>query len=129
MKTILILDDERIVRDSFSDYFQDRLWRPVQAESAERALKLLEAESPAAAVVDVRLSGMDGDAFIREARVKKPGMAFVICTGSPEYGIPDDLLGLPQVSNRLFRKPVISLADMEKDLLRVIERIKKRGGR
>ncbi len=129
MKTILILDDERIVRDSFADYFQDRLWRPIQAESAEQALKLLENESPAAVVVDVRLSGMDGDAFIREARVTKPGMAFVICTGSPEYKVPDDLLELPQVSNRLFRKPVITMADLEKDVLRVIERIKERDGR
>ncbi len=128
MKTILILDDERIVRDSFADYFQDRLWRPVQAESAEQALKLLENESPAAAVVDVRLGGMDGDDFIREARVKEPGMAFVICTGSPEYAIPDDLLELPQVSNRLFRKPVIAMMDLEEDILRIIERVKKRGG-
>ena len=126
MKTILILDDERIVRDSFADYFEDRLWRPIQAESGEQALELLENESPAAAVVDVRLGGMDGNAFIREARVKKPGMAFVICTGSPEYKVPHDFLGLTQVSNRLFKKPVISMADMEKEILRVIERIERK---
>jgi len=126
MKTILILDDERIVRESFSDYFEDRLWRPVQAKSGEQALELLENESPAAVVVDVRLGGMDGDAFIREARVKKPGMAFVICTGLPEYKVPHDLLELAQVSNRPFRKPVISMADLEKDVLRVIERIERK---
>ncbi len=129
MKTILILDDEQIVRDSFSDYFEDRLWRPIQAKSAEQALELLESESPAAVVVDVRLSGIDGDAFIRAARVKKPEMAFVICTGSPTYNVPDDFLELTQVSNCLFRKPVIVMADMEEDILRVIERIKERGAR
>ncbi len=129
MKTILILDDERIVRDSFADYFEDRLWRAVRAQSAEQALELLESESPDAVVVDVRLSGMDGDAFIREACVKKPEMAFVICTGSPTYNVPDDLLELPQVSNYLFLKPVIVMADMEEDILRIIEHMKKRGER
>jgi len=129
MKTILILDDEQIVRDSLSDYFEDRLWRSVQAQSAEEALELLENESPDAVVVDVRLGGMDGDVFIRTARVKYPKLAFVICTGSPAYAVPDDLQGLTQVSTNLFKKPVVVMADLEADILQVIERVKERGER
>ena len=44
MNTILILDDEYVVRQSFVDYFEDSLWRVVQAETAEQALDLLETE-------------------------------------------------------------------------------------
>ena len=42
MKTILILDDEQAVRESFSDYFEDRQWHTILAESGEQALKLIE---------------------------------------------------------------------------------------
>ena len=123
MRKILILDDEQTVRQSFVDYFEDRLWLPIQAESAEQALALLEQESVAAAIVDMRLPGMDGNSFIREACRRGHSMAFLICTGSPEYCVPDDLLARPCVSKQLFRKPVNDIEALERELIRVIETI------
>ena len=46
LKTVLIVDDEAVIRQSFVDYFEDRLWRPLQAEGGERALELMQVESP-----------------------------------------------------------------------------------
>jgi YesN/AraC family two-component response regulator len=123
LKTVLIVDDEAIIRQSFVDYFEDRLWRPLQAEGGERALELMQVESPDGVVVDIRLKGMDGDDFIREAYRKKPKTAFVICTGSPEYDIPADLLKLSGVSEHIFRKPVTDMAELEKTLIRLITNI------
>ncbi len=125
MKTILILDDEQDVRNSFADYFEDCLWLSVQAESAEEALDMLATESPDAAIVDVRLPGMDGNDFIRKACQYSPKTVFVICSGSPEYLVPPDLMELPCVSNRLFKKPVTRMADMEKAVLQTIEYINR----
>ncbi|MCB8926129.1 MAG: response regulator [Ardenticatenaceae bacterium] len=125
MKTILILDDEPAVRQSIADFFEDYLWWPIQAGSAEEALELLAAEVPLAAVVDVRLPGMDGNTFIREVSRRGIKMAFVICTGSPEYDMPDDLLVLPFVSDRLFTKPVTDMADMEREILYLIELVEQ----
>ncbi|MCP4692869.1 MAG: response regulator [Desulfobacterales bacterium] len=122
-KTILIVDDEPFIRQSFADYFEDHLWRPVQAESGERALELMEKESPAGAIVDIRMGGMDGNSFIREAVEKNTKMVFVICTGSPEYDVPPDLKKLPCVSDQLFRKPVTDMDELEKEFLRTIERM------
>jgi DNA-binding NtrC family response regulator len=119
-RTILIVDDEASVRQSFYDYFEDRLWRPLQAESGERALEILEQESPCCVIVDIRMGGMDGNTFIREAVLKKPETAFVICTGSPEYDIPADLLKLPGVSNHIFKKPVTQMKKLEDAFLRPI---------
>ncbi len=116
MKTILILDDEKTVRESFSDYFEDRLWLPIQAETGEQAIKILKKTNIDAAVVDVRLPGMDGNEFIRRAYRLKQGIVFVICTGSPEYVVPQDLLGFPCVSNRIFKKPVTNIAELEEEL-------------
>ena len=101
-------------------------WGAIGAVSGEEALAILETESPQGAIVDIRLGGMDGKAFIREAYRKQPKMAFVICTGSPEYDIPADVRKLPGISDRVFTKPVANLADLEEDLLRLITKIESK---
>ncbi len=125
MKTILILDDEQAVRQSLVDFFEDRCWRPVQAESAEQALGLLEQEKPVAAVVDVRLPGMDGNDFVRKVHEMDIAMACVICTGSPEYAVPPDLREIAIVSKRLFKKPIYLLDELEEELLRTMETLQR----
>ena len=119
-KSILIVDDELYVRQSMLDYFEDHLWEVMQAESGEQALELMEIHSPAAAIVDIRMGGMDGSSFIRQASIKKFGMAFVICTGSPDYDFPLDLKESPCVSGRIFTKPVINMSMLEDELVRMI---------
>ena len=121
IKKVLIVDDDPIILQSFVDYFEDHLWQTLQAINVELALDLLEEESPDCAVVDIRLKGVYGEAFIREAHRQKPKMAFVICTGSPKYQIPDDLLKVPALSNHVYRKPVNDMAEVEKELLRLIK--------
>lgn len=127
MNTIMILDDERVLREAFAAYFEDRLWQPILAESAEEALQLLETETPAAVLVDIRLPGMDGDDFIRKACQLEHKMAFVICTGSPEYIVPSDLGECTQVADQIFRKPVARLVDLENEIRRTIDRIAHKG--
>ena len=125
-KTVLIVDDETFVRQSLVDYFEDRLWRTLAAESGERALEILDGESPSGAIVDIRLGGMDGNTFIRRATVKRPDLVFVICTGSPEYEVPADLLALPCVCNTIHRKPVINISDLELALTKTIANLQGR---
>ena len=122
-KSILIVDDELYVRQSMLDYFEDHLWQVMQAESGEQALELLETHSPAAAIVDIRMGGMDGSSFIRQASIKKYGMAFVICTGSPDYDFPNDLQESPCVSKKIFTKPVINMSLLEDELERMIKKM------
>lgn len=123
MKTILILDDEAAVRESFADYFEDQLWGVIQAGSAEEALEFLKHSTVQAAVVDVRLPGINGNDFIRKMCTITHQIAFVICTGSPEYVIPDDLLILPCVSSILMKKPVSSFSELENLINRTINRL------
>ncbi|OUR63596.1 hypothetical protein A9Q79_09640 [Methylophaga sp. 42_25_T18] len=121
MKTLLVLDDEYAVRQSFVDYFEDQLWHVVQAETAEQALTMLETVQPAAALVDIRLPGIDGNTFIRKMIGQKVNMAFIICSGSPSYRVPDDLQQHKNVSDTFFRKPVANFDALEQDVLQAIE--------
>jgi len=121
METILILDDEQVVRQSFVDYFEDQMWNPIQAESGEEALDLIKDVSPAAAIVDIRLPGIDGTDFIREVSNRSEGIACIICTGSPDYVMPQDVIKNPQVSNKLFKKPVMDLVGLEVEVRKLIK--------
>ncbi|WP_022663871.1 response regulator [Desulfospira joergensenii] len=126
VKTVLLVDDEINIRQSFADYFEDNLWETLQAENGEQALEILKTASPQGAIVDIRMGGMDGNAFIREAYEKNPDLNFIICTGSPEYDVPPDLKGLPRVSEILFRKPVADMAALEKTLSCLIRNHQKK---
>ena len=112
-KSILIVDDETYIRQSFIDYFEDRHWLVFDTESGESALELLKTQACSAAIVDIRMTGMDGEGFIRSASEKYPDMVFAICTGSPEYQTSEDILRLPNVANQVFGKPVIDMDKLE----------------
>ncbi len=119
---VLILDDDDAVRESFAYHFEDQGWRIVAAATAEEALTMMRDETPDGAIVDIRLPGMGGNDFIRAALIKHPTLACVICTGSPEYLPPGDILAMPQVSRRIFGKPVLDLTEIEEALRRQIEK-------
>lgn len=121
MKTVLILDDDDAVRESLTAFFEDRGWRVLPAVSGEEALEVLDRESPDGSIVDIRLPGMDGNEFIRQAIRKCSCLAYVIVTGSPEYRLPEDVMTLPPVSDIVFAKPVVRLERVEEALLRQID--------
>ncbi len=121
-QTVLILYDDDAVRESLTDFFKDRGWRVLPAATAEEALNLLAYETPNGSVVDSRLPGMDGNKFIHEVCQRNIAMAYVLCTGSPEYHPPDNVATLPLVSEQVFTKPVTNLAKLEDTLRQQIER-------
>ncbi len=126
LKTVLIVDDEKSVRQSLTDFFEDSQFKVLQANSGEKALEILRDESPEGALVDIRMGGMNGHSFVRKALIISPETAFILCTGSPDYKIPPDLKKSPLVSETLCRKPVINMNKLKKELLHLIDTIKKR---
>lgn len=123
MKTILIIEDNHEVRQSFIDFFEDNSWSVYQATSTEEALELLEStqEVIRISLVDIRLPGKDGNTYIREALQETRDMLFVICTGMPSYQLPLDLFEAARVSKRFYKKPVNDLNILEADLYSLIK--------
>ncbi|MCF7853717.1 MAG: sigma-54 dependent transcriptional regulator [Candidatus Pacebacteria bacterium] len=62
---ILVIDDERNTREGLKKYFRDK-YDMLLAESAEKGLEILQDESIDVILVDLRMPGMDGLAFIRK---------------------------------------------------------------
>lgn len=110
---ILIVDDEPLVASSVECFFEDRDWNVIVDESGEDALKTISDSSIKFAIVDIRLGGMTGEQFIREAYELRQDIVYIICTGSPNYTVDESLYKIPALHKKIFKKPVTDLSALE----------------
>ncbi len=120
-RKILILDDDDMVREGLVAYFEDRSWQVIASDSAEMALRQVDAEKPDCAIVDIRLPKIDGSAFVRVASLLCSKMVYLIYTGSSEYVMPEYLKLNSNVSNNIFIKPVFDMAEIENELVNMLK--------
>jgi len=78
--TILVVDDENGIRWALKHKLAKGGHQVITAETGEEGLKLLDA-NPDVALVDVKMPGMDGYSFIREARRIRPSLSCIAMTG------------------------------------------------
>ncbi len=118
---LLVLDDDDSIRLSLSALFEDRGWKVLSCTNGEEALEQLHQCMVHAAVVDIRMKGMTGDMFIRQAMSVMPDLIFLVFTGSLDYRLPPDLLTCPTVNKRVFHKPLLKIDEMEAALKLLLE--------
>ncbi len=121
---VLIIDDERSIRQSLADFLEDFGFDVITAESAEEGLELLELHPVQATIVDIRLPKMDGNTFISKAHEKCPSLGFIIHTGSVSYKPNQDLEAIGIRSDHVFRKPLTDMNVVRK----AIEQLINKGG-
>lgn len=121
-KTLLVVDDEIGIRQGYIDFFEDRLWTVLEAESGEKAIEILSIYNPVIAIVDIRMSNMDGFQFIRKAREINPDLYYIISTGSTVDDIPDDIMGFNEVSKNIIKKPIIDMKIMESEITNILRK-------
>ena len=122
-KRILIVDDEAKMRRVLELQLQTAGYAVTKAESAEVGLKLLDAteedsEPFALAVTDLRLPGMDGLSFLREARSRQPTVPVIVMTafGTIETAVE----AMKEGASDYLLKP-FSLEDMMITIEKVLE--------
>jgi DNA-binding NtrC family response regulator len=115
---VLVVDDETSIRTSLTAYLEDYDFKVTSAGSSEEALVLMEHTPFHVGVIDLRLPGISGDAFILLAHKIAPKMRFIIHTGSSNYHVTDELTHIGVRSEHLFLKPL-------EDLFIVVEAVEK----
>jgi len=118
--SVLIIDDDESIRISLKFHFDDCGFKTFSVETAEEAMDLMNTELINSVIVDLRLPGIDGIEFIRQASKKWPDARYVIYTGSPIASIPDDVLSISSVSSKLFFKPIGNLFELSDEVIRII---------
>ncbi|WP_028586714.1 response regulator [Desulfocurvus vexinensis] len=108
--TMLILDDEQMVRENLEAFLEDEGLKVLTASNGEEALNLLAGGAVDVGVVDMRLPGMAGSEFIVKAHAISPATRFIVHTGSTNYKLPRELRAIGITHDEVFIKP---LADMQ----------------
>jgi DNA-binding NtrC family response regulator len=111
-RRVLIVDDEESIRRSLKAYLEDEGYEVVDVGKGEEGLNALAQEPADVAIVDMRLPGMDGNAFVEQAHKLLPGMTFFIYTGSVGYKPPLSLQAIGVGEQHVFKKPLGDIAKL-----------------
>lgn len=86
---ILMVDDDQVSRQLFSEVLEQEGYRVDRAQSGEEALNLLAQDGHDLLIIDVRMPGLTGLEVTRIARKKYPSLPIVVITafGSIETAI------------------------------------------
>jgi putative two-component system response regulator len=90
-ETILIVDDDPLMRAVTERMLRSAGYVVVQASSADEARLLWEIHRPQVALVDLNLGGEPGSALLKEAWVRHLDTAVVVVTGSDDIDVADDV--------------------------------------
>ena len=103
MSTVLVVDDEPVVRDVVVRYLEQAGYRTLQAADGDSARELLEQETPSLVVLDLMLpGGTDGLALCRWIRARS-GLPVIMVTALGEEA--DRLAGLELGADDYLTKP------------------------
>jgi len=93
--TILVIDDDDQLRQSFQKLLTQEGYRCIGAASGEAGLELLEVESPDLVILDMRLPGMNGLETFKQIHLLEPKLPVIIMTayGTTETAIEATKMG------------------------------------
>jgi DNA-binding response OmpR family regulator len=100
--TVLVVDDEPIVREIVVGYLQREGVRTLEAADGDRARELLEAETPSLVILDVMLPGIDGLELCRWIRSRSQVPVILLTARGDET---DRIVGLELGADDYVTKP------------------------
>ena len=102
MATVLVVDDEPIVREVVVRYLEREGYRTLEAADGDRARELLERDPPNLVVLDVMLPGTDGLSLCRWIRARSE-LPVILLTARGEEA--DRIVGLELGADDYVTKP------------------------
>jgi CheY-like chemotaxis protein len=100
--TVLVVEDEALVRMMTVDLVEDMGYRVIEAASAEKALEHVQGELQIDVLfTDIRMPGLDGFALAERVRALRPGVKVIYATGYADL----ERTPSPLAMGPLLRKP------------------------
>ena len=80
MKTLLIIDDDPLIRKTLSSHLSGKGFEVLLAEDGEQGFQMFDKGLPDLVVLDIRLPDMDGLEVLRKIKAKASGALVIIMT-------------------------------------------------
>ena len=117
---VLVIDDEQMIRENISTFLEDEGMNCLQAVDEGQTIEMIDGHPDIqVAIVDMRLSGVDGNSLIKKMHEINDSMKFIIHTGSQEYILPDELKAMGIEDKQIFKKPILDMMDMVEEIRRL----------
>ena len=88
MRSVLIVDDEFLIRYSLQKIMESEGYSTITAESGHEALRIVTAGKPDIVILDINLPDANGMVLLRTIKKDHPSAVVILATGCPEeeYG-------------------------------------------
>ncbi len=117
--TVLVVDDEKGIRESLGDILEDEGYEVITAESGHEALKLVKVESPDLVFLDIWLPDVDGIEVLEEITSGKNSVPVVMISG---HGTVDLAVKATKIGAYDFLEKPLSLERVLLTTQRAVER-------
>lgn len=122
--TLLIIDDDDVVRASLAAYLDDSGFRVLQAQNGPQGLELFDAEQPDLVICDLRMPHMDGLELIRLITERQADLPVIVVSGAGVMSDAVEALRLGAADYLI--KPLEDLAMLEHSVRRALDRSRLR---
>jgi putative two-component system response regulator len=119
---ILVIDDEHVIRDLMREILERAGHETIGAETAERALGLLEEAHVELVVSDIVMPGLTGLELLEEVRARRPSLPVILVTGAGTYENLSEAVA--RGADGLVIKP-FSHADLQQAVADALERARR----
>ena len=79
---ILVIDDEKYIRQSFADFLEDRNFKVLVAQNGRIGLELLKVEKPDLVLLDLRMPELDGLEVLKQGKKTMPETPMIVISGA-----------------------------------------------
>ena len=118
--SILIIDDEALIRQSIAAYLEDSGFAVQQADDGPSGLEMARSHDPDVILLDLRMPEMDGLEVLAAVTRDAPETPVIVVTGAGV--IKDAIEALRLGAFDFISKPIIDLAVLEHAVCKAVER-------
>lgn len=119
-RKMLIIDDDSIVRESISDFFEDSGYNVFQCTNGLDGIETMRKEEPTVILCDLHMPGISGLEVIDVVKKEKPEMPLIVVSGNGV--IKDAIEAVSRGAWNYVMKPIYDLAELELSVDMVIEK-------
>lgn len=123
-KRILVIDDDRVIRQSIAAYLADSGYEVMLADDGRTGLDAFRVERPDLIVCDLRMPGLDGISVLHQISAEDQETPIIVISGA---GVMADVVeALRLGASDYLIKPILDLEVLEHSIERSLERAKLR---